>query len=185
MTLQTSLFYLITFHATLRNYDQNIKWNENVITNRYVGTGGYNHPYPLIEFIAFNLCSFFLFIVFLLPPYVSWRHGFIYLPNMKKMKQKSFPLCTVFKLQRFSHSSLPCTLTLLNPSSTIATLWCFPSPSPHPLLSFLPVATDTVIFHLTDQPYSLAISSDSTILPSQPTYVLTLLTLAGLLSRNI
>lgn len=154
-----------------------------------MGTGGYNHPYPLIEFIVFNFCSFFLFIAFLLPlitclggtgsfAFRTWRgwsknlFPFALYSSYNYLLTALYPGCSLFWTPAPSYETLlHCGVFLLL----------------HPLLllSFLPVATNTIIFHLTDQPYRVVISSDSAILPSHSTYVLTLLTPAGLLSRNI
>lgn len=77
--------------------------------------------------------------------------------KVKRGKQKSFALCAMFKLERFAHSPLPCTLSSEHSPLNIVRIFFSSPPSLHsPPQPCLPTATVSIIFHLTDQPHPLA-----------------------------
>lgn len=152
-------------------------------------TGGYSFVYPWMEFMGFfSFLSFFPPSVFLLilikclgdvgsSGFWKWREGSKNLLHFVPCSSYNGLLTALFPVP-----------SLLNPVHYMKSWVFFPSPPPlhssppHPCL---PTATGSSIFHLIDQAHHLATGSDSSILPSQTTWILIFLTLPDLFSRNI
>lgn len=144
------------------------------------------HEWNLLGFSCYSFFSLFSFYLWL-DALETWVH---LASESEKDETKIF--CSLHCVQVMMVWSQLFALYAYSsePSSTIrnAAMMCFfPSPPPFPPPSPPPPPFFTHCHwcHLIDQSYNLASSSDSTILLSHTTYVLTFLTLPGFFSRNI